>query len=691
MAGNPPPARPMPYAGMPVWHDGMHAYGYVAAPGTAPAAVLASMEVAKKPRPRKPYTATKTREMWTTEEHNRMLEGLKLYKRDWAKVTAYVGTRSPAQVRSHAQKYFDRVQRDKTDDYVPQARPKRKSSTPYPRKMRSEAPSVHYAPPLSALPYAMSPHTPLPLTIAVDPYTHLVAQPQSPYIAHPLQPQHVAYSLHAQMHPGMYAPGGMHPQVHHMHAMPHPSPIVIGPSPGRAGQASIRQQMPPSMTVDSPALNLSSNPRPGQSSSMANCELVQTQQGPVFSPLPRGPVQVARVFSPWSTQGTPQMRGPFSQTMASPLSIDGRGYAVQPQTIGRLEEGMVVGGRQPVYSSFSPLTPAPPMGEHTPPSSRKDGAKQQLATHHVPTHSHPDGPDPNCVKCNALKRYGNVLIEIGAIRDAKIGEKQTHEAGAHTKHSQAERAAPKRSPPCGLGSVEELPKSSPATRGIVERECKPQVEVIRKRYDASRPHHFVGENGIRLSSSLPKTDVVLKGNARRIEQMTVEKQSELMGMSSSPSDGRGGGSKDIRDGRADTEQGMESPHVIGNNESGTSWRRRKSSISAVGSSANPIASVLTTDRDPKELGASPGLRAIERGAHRKRSLEGTVSSGAPKRMRSEPQVASRQSANEATVGETGVRSPLAQPPVDNYSSERRELFDAVQSLQILGRSVTPEK
>ena len=80
--------------------------------------------------------------MWTSEEHHRMLEGLRLYKRDWAKVTRFVGTRTPAQVRSHAQKYFDKVVRDKTDEYVPRARPKRKSSTPYPRKLREQGKSV---------------------------------------------------------------------------------------------------------------------------------------------------------------------------------------------------------------------------------------------------------------------------------------------------------------------------------------------------------------------------------------------------------------------------------------------------------------------------------------------------------------------------------------------------------------------
>ena len=38
-----------------------------------------------------------------------------LYKRDWKKVEAHIGTRSGAQIRSHAQKYFTRIEREMPD------------------------------------------------------------------------------------------------------------------------------------------------------------------------------------------------------------------------------------------------------------------------------------------------------------------------------------------------------------------------------------------------------------------------------------------------------------------------------------------------------------------------------------------------------------------------------------------------
>lgn len=49
---------------------------------------------------------------WTKEEHKRFVEALKRFGKDWKKVEDFVGTRSSAQIRSHAQKFFNRLQRE---------------------------------------------------------------------------------------------------------------------------------------------------------------------------------------------------------------------------------------------------------------------------------------------------------------------------------------------------------------------------------------------------------------------------------------------------------------------------------------------------------------------------------------------------------------------------------------------------
>ena len=46
---------------------------------------------------------------WSQEEHEKFLEGIVLYNVNWKKVKTLIETRTPMQVRSHAQKFFNKM------------------------------------------------------------------------------------------------------------------------------------------------------------------------------------------------------------------------------------------------------------------------------------------------------------------------------------------------------------------------------------------------------------------------------------------------------------------------------------------------------------------------------------------------------------------------------------------------------
>eukprot|EP00188_Purpureofilum_apyrenoidigerum_P000634 Plantae.Rhodophyta-Purpureofilum_apyrenoidigerum.ctg12908.p1 GENE.Plantae.Rhodophyta-Purpureofilum_apyrenoidigerum.ctg12908~~Plantae.Rhodophyta-Purpureofilum_apyrenoidigerum.ctg12908.p1 ORF type:complete len:356 (-),score=24.27 Plantae.Rhodophyta-Purpureofilum_apyrenoidigerum.ctg12908:266-1333(-) len=124
---------------------------YMKAPASAAGPASGSVSVPTEtgtvaPRVRKPYHSSRKRQPWTEDEHARFVEAVNMYKRDWKKIEEHVETKDVLQIRSHAQKYFGKVEKNGTGEYVPPARPKRKASHPYPRRTPSEGGSAAPSP-----------------------------------------------------------------------------------------------------------------------------------------------------------------------------------------------------------------------------------------------------------------------------------------------------------------------------------------------------------------------------------------------------------------------------------------------------------------------------------------------------------------------------------------------------------------
>ena len=114
-------------AGMAATTPAAPARNTTTAPGTAEHAAaekkdcptLTSRTLAGPNAPSKAQTGARARDAksmpkatgrWTAEEHDEFLKCLDIYGREWKKVAERITTRTAAQIRSHAQKYFKKIE-----------------------------------------------------------------------------------------------------------------------------------------------------------------------------------------------------------------------------------------------------------------------------------------------------------------------------------------------------------------------------------------------------------------------------------------------------------------------------------------------------------------------------------------------------------------------------------------------------
>ena len=58
------------------------------------------------------HRSRKGERYWSDKEHERFIEAVKLYGKNWSEITNYISTRSRQSVYSHAQKFRKRVEKE---------------------------------------------------------------------------------------------------------------------------------------------------------------------------------------------------------------------------------------------------------------------------------------------------------------------------------------------------------------------------------------------------------------------------------------------------------------------------------------------------------------------------------------------------------------------------------------------------
>lgn len=592
-----------------------------------------------------------------------MLEALQLYKRDWAKVTRHVGTRSAAQVRSHAQKYFDRVARENSGEFVPQPRPKRKSATPYPRKPRdlsrpaSDDPQQHTQQFQTHNPQHHPLSVPVPLSvrmspIANNPYSsngmvnsHMVQTPAASPVMPQIPPSYLAGNGTAI---SASVPG---PQLGYINAQPTPTPPTPmtplsscgAPIPsGNLGLISPITPFPSTLLPSPQGMPSQMVAPPGHMAVP-----VQIPMGvpiPVPTAMSRAPQQNHLYTSPINPHEQVQKGVPHVSHMMSPsMLMTSAGPAV---TLAQIPGPVAMPSTTDMASPAVPMATVP-AGARASVSSGK-GSPQNA----VISHSHPNNDATNCPKCQALQRFGGVLNEIRASTArravAKHGAGSKSKSGLKVKSVDSKKDAEPRTTACSRASEARVGE------GKIIRDGRRAAKLSMSSKGVSKPiaSPCLSEKKIRRKMK----------NGKEERAIPVEDASENASMQL------------VRKETDDTEKGKSSDV---SDDEGEHSSPASPPFSAVASpSPSQARSVSATQSD----GTEGEVAGVEGSASRSRSLSGDelLKSGKAKSQTLQD-VKRNYKQNKHT------------PPVNCYSQqERREIYDAVQSLQILAeRSSSP--
>ena len=108
------PARPEPPTAAPATTAARAASGADKNDTKLTSRTLAGLNASSKAqtgaRARDAKSMPKATGRWTAEEHDEFLKCLDIYGREWKKVAERITTRTAAQIRSHAQKYFKKIE-----------------------------------------------------------------------------------------------------------------------------------------------------------------------------------------------------------------------------------------------------------------------------------------------------------------------------------------------------------------------------------------------------------------------------------------------------------------------------------------------------------------------------------------------------------------------------------------------------